>query len=159
MLYRVRQKLQPKYPKRREGGSKDFVTMLKDTQNWSGIASLEANAVETGIFSSPQEDGFLWRSDLRILLCAKNAENGHWQDLKYWVYGGHLYISEKMSCQFLFVLKCAVTSTEDLVYCRGAVASTVLNLRQGASERSFSSWFSVGTEVWDSDWISSRPEP
>ena len=42
---------------------------------------------------------------------------------------GIFHISEKMSCQFLFVTKCAVTNTEDLVYCRGAVASTVLNLR------------------------------
>ena len=142
------------------GGSKDFWTMLKVIlQNWWGMASLEANAVETGIFSSPQEDGFLWRSDLHILLCAKNAENGHWQGLKYWFYGGHLYISEKMSCQFLFVTKCAVTNTEDLVYCRGAVASTVLNLRQGESKSSFSSWFLVGTEVWNSDVIPYYPEP
>ena len=49
------------------------------------------------------------------------------------------YISEKMSCQFLFVTKCAVTNTEDLVYCRGAVASTVLNIRQGSSKSSFRS--------------------
>ena len=49
---------------------------------------------------------------------------------------GIFNISEKMSCQFLFVTKCAVTNTEDLVYCWGAVASTVLNLRQDASKSS-----------------------